>query len=211
MVKRKETKQNSKLGFLKKINRKGLRKIGYLLLTVLVIGFLAYRFRDKFLAGLVNGEPIFRFQLSERLNSQYGKAVLDDLIIEKLIYQEAKTKKVSISTQEFQEAVDRIKSQLGEETNWDSFLASQGIKKSTFEHQLKTQLLVRKIMEGTVSVSEEEIENYIRENKGQMTATSEADLAAEAKQKLTEEKISTQVNPWISGLLQNGKITRLLR
>ncbi len=190
---------------------KKLRRFVYLFLTVLVFGFLFYRFRDRFIAGMVNGEPIFRFQLSQRLNSQYGRTVLQDLIVEKLIYQEAKTRKISLSPEEFSSAIEKLEKQLGEGTKIESVLALQGIDKTTFEQQLRLQLLVRKIMESRISISETEITDYIKENKAQMEATSEADLSAEAKNSLLDEKISAEINPWISTLLEKSRISRLVK
>ena len=190
---------------------KKLRRFVYLFLTVLVFGFLFYRFRDRFIAGMVNGEPIFRFQLSQRLNSQYGRTVLQDLIVEKLIYQEAKTRKISLSPEEFSSAIEKLEKQLGEGTKIESVLALQGIDKTTFEQQLRLQLLVRKIMESRISISETEITDYIKENKAQMEVTSEADLSAEAKNSLLDEKISAEINPWISTLLEKSRISRLVK
>ena len=190
---------------------KKLRRFVYLFLTVLVFGFLFYRFRDRFIAGMVNGEPIFRFQLSQRLNSQYGRTVLQDLIVEKLIYQEAKTRKISLSPEEFSSAIEKLEKQLGEGTKIESVLALQGIDKTTFEQQLRLQLLVRKIMESRISISETEITDYIKENKAQMEATSEADLSAEAKNSLLDEKISAEINPWINTLLEKSRISRLVK
>jgi len=202
---------NLKIGLGNFFQGKKLRKFVYLFLSLLVLGFLFYRFRNRFIAGMVNGEPIFRFQLSQRLNSQYGRTVLEDLIVEKLIYQEAKTGKISLSPEEFSLAIEKLEKQLGEGTKIESVLALQGIDKATFEQQLRLQLLVRKIMESRISISETEITDYIKENRAQMEATSEADLSSEAKNSLLDEKISAEINPWISTLLEKGRISRLVK
>ena len=200
-----------KVGFKNFLQKKDFRRGAYLALTVLVIGFLFYRFRDRFIAGVVNGEPIFRYQLSGRLNSQYARTVLEDLIVEKLINQEARAKKISILPEELSAAIEKLEKQLGEGTKIESVLALQGINKATFEQQLKLQLLVRKIMESQITISDEEVADYIKQNLDQMEATSEAEMKAEAKNSLLEEKISSEINSWISSLLEKGRISRLVK
>jgi len=197
--------------FVKNLNKKILKRVIFGLLTLLVIGFLGYRFRDKFLAGVVNGQPIFNFELTGRLYSQYGKTALEDLIVDKLVFQEAKKKGMTVSRQELDEGIATIKKQLGEKADLDSLLSLQGISKADFEHQLETQILVKKILEKEISITDEEIAAYIKENRKLMSASAEADLKAEAKAALLDKKISEQVNSWVSNLIKDAKILRFVR
>jgi len=198
-------------GNLPKFNKKIIKKVIFVILTLFVVGFLGYRFRDKFLAGMVNGRPVFRYELTGRLYSQYGRVVLEDLIVDKLISQEAGKKGMTVSRQELDEGIAKIKQQLGDKADLDSLLSLQGIKKSDFEHQLETQILVKKILVKEISVTDEEISTYIQENRKLMTATAEADLKVEAGERLMEKKISEQVNSWVSGLLEKAKILRFVK
>lgn len=195
----------------KTINKKAVKKVVFVVLTLFVLGFLGYRFRDKFLAGMVNGQPVFRYELTGRLYSQYGRVVLEDLIVDKLISQEAKKKGMAVSRQELDEGIAKIKQQLGDKADLDSLLSLQGIQKSDFEHQLETQILVKKILANEITVTDEEISTYIKENRKLMTATAEADLRVEAGETLLEKKISEQVNSWVSGLLSGAKILRFVK
>lgn len=194
-----------------KLKKSIFSKAVFFLLTILAVGFLGYRLRPKFLGGLVNGEPIFRFQLTGRLYSSYGRQVLEDLIVEKLISQEAKKEKISVSAEQLNQAIEKIKAQLGEQTDLDSVLAIQGIRRSDFENQLKIQILVQKLLEREVSISKEEIAEFIKENKKIMEATAEADLEAEAKESLLNQKISERLNPWISELVSRAKVLRFVK
>lgn len=198
-------------GNLPKFNKKIIKQVIFVILTLFVVGFLGYRFRDKFLAGMVNGRPVFRYELTGRLYSQYGRVVLEDLIVDKLISQEAGKKGMTVSRQEVDEGIAKIKQQLGDKADLDSLLSLQGIKKSDFEHQLETQILVKKILVKEISVTDEEISTYIQENRKLMTATAEADLKVEAGERLMEKKISEQVNSWVSGLLEKAKILRFVK
>lgn len=186
-------------------------KLIFLLLALVSLGFLGYRFRGKFLAGIVNGQPIFKFQLTKRLYSQYGRQVLEDLIVEKLILQEAKKKGISISKEELSQSIEKIKDQLGPQADLDSVLALQGIKKSDFESQLKVQILVKKLLEKEISISDEEVAKFIKENRKLMEATTEAELAQEAKERLTNQSVTERLNPWIDELIKKAKILSFVR
>lgn len=202
----------SKVKFNKmKFGKDSLGRIIFVLLTLITIAFLGYRFKDKLIAGTVNNQPIFRFQLTSRLYSQYGKSALESLIVERLIGQEAKAKSVNVSGGEIEEALSRVKKQLGESTDYEAFLAFQGIKKADFERQLKLELLVRKLLEKEIAVSDEEAGEFIKENRKSMTATSEADLVLEAKQNLQEQKFSNNLNSFVGNLVEKAKISRFIR
>jgi len=190
--------------------KKNFSKIIFWLLILLIIVFFAYRFKGKFLAGTVNGQPIFRFQLTNRLYSQYGRQVLEDLIVEKLIVQEAKKKGVTVLPQDVDQGIQKIKGQLGGQTDLESLLSLQGIKKADFENQLKIQILVRKLLEREINLSDEEVANFVKENRKTMVATTQAELEAEAKERLTNQMINSRLNSWISELIQKAKIVKFL-
>lgn len=193
------------------ISQKIFWKILYFISVLLVIIFLGYKLRDKFLVATVNNQPVFKFQLTKRLYSRYGRQVLEDLIVENLILQEGKKRGISVSNNEIESALERIKNQLGQESDLETVLAFQGIKKEDFKDQLKIQILLEKLLGQEVTVSAEEIADFIKENKKQMEATFPSQMEEEAKMKLTTQKISQILNPWISKLVQEAKILRFLK
>lgn len=193
------------------VRRDYFSRLLFVVLSVVVLGFLGYRFKHRFLAGIVNRQPIFRFQLTSRLYSQYGRQVLEDLIVERLILQEAKKKGIFVSSEELNQNVERIKNQLGQNADLDSILALQGIKKSDFESQLRVQMLVKKLLEKEIPISDGEVAKYIKENREVMTATAEAELASEAKEKLTNQRIAENLNPWIAELVKEAKVLRFVK
>jgi len=190
--------------------KKNFSKIIFWLLILLIIAFFAYRFKGKFLAGTVNGQPIFRFQLSNRLYSQYGRQVLEDLIVEKLIVQEAEKKGITVLPQDIDQSLQKIKNQLGDQTDFESLLSLQGIKKADFENQLKIQILVRKLLEREINLSDEEVANFIKENRKTMATTTQAELETEARERLTNQIINLRLNSWVGELIQKARIVKFL-
>jgi parvulin-like peptidyl-prolyl isomerase len=188
-----------------------------IILTVFVAIFLGYHFKlknrilGKFLAGVVNGQPIYRSELTKRLYSRYGNPVLESLIVDILVRQEAKAKEIKVTQEDLEGVIGRIKEQLGENADLDSVLASQGIKRSEFEEGIRVEVMVRKLLEKEITVAEEEISKFIKENKKTMEATSEPDLRQEARQILADQKISQKINSWIAELEKKAKIERFIR
>lgn len=74
-------------------NRKGIILITAILIVTaaILVGFSYFKKDDT--AAKVNGEAISKTELNSLLNDQYGAQVLDSLISEKLVLQEAKKRK----------------------------------------------------------------------------------------------------------------------
>jgi len=181
------------------------------LLVVIIFGFLGFLLKDKFLVAVVNGKPIFRYELGQRLTSSFGKETLENLIIEKLIQDEARKDKISVAEKEIDEEVAKIGRSLGEGAKIEEVLAFQGISLKDFRQQLKVRLQVNKILENEITVSEEEITQFIKDNSTSLTATGEAEKREEAKAGLKEQKIGEKVQGLINELLTKAKISRFLK
>lgn len=184
-------------------------------LFVLTSGFLVYNFRyrllGKFFAGKVNLDWITKSELSGQLYSRYGRQVFEELIVDSLIRQEAKGKKVEVTRQDLDNAIEKIKKTvLGEEMDLDNLLSLQGVSRQEFEKQLEVQILAQKLLSDQIDVSEEEVNTFIKENKEYLIATDESGLKAEAEEKLREQKIGEKLNTWISDLLEKAQVLRLL-
>jgi len=179
--------------------------------VVLVVAVIYY-FRGQFVVATVNGEMIPRWELVSNLEKQSGKAVLDNMVIERLVFQEAKKQKVNISADQIsaksQEIEERIKLQ-GQ--TLDSFLQLQGISKSEFERQIKLQLIVEQILGSETKVEDAELDAYIEQNKSALPKDVKIeDVREEFRTQLEQQKMSQKIQEWISELQNNAKIEQLL-
>ena len=184
--------------------------IPVLLLMIVVLGLLGYLFKDKIVVAVVNGKPIFRYELSQRLVSNYGKEALENIIVEELVKEEAKKQKVDISEEDLNAEIERIKGTLGGMKLEDA-LGIQGLSLDEFKTQIKIRLQVNRILEKTISVTDEEINEYVKTNTETLTATSEAEKRTEAAAILKEQKIGEKIQSWVSELLSQAKISRFLK
>lgn len=182
-----------------------------LLVLIVVLGLLGFLFKDKILVATINGRPVFRYELNQRLTSTYGKEALENLIVEKLIKDEAKKRGVSVSAQDVEQEAKKLEKSLGEGVTLEDALKFQGVSLADFKKQLELRLQLNKIMEKEITISEEEVTKFIEENGKTLVASGEAERKIEAREQLKEQKINESLQTWIEGLLAKAKITRFLK
>lgn len=97
------------------------------------------------------------------------KQVLDAVILEKLIEEEAKTKRIDTSDGEIEEYVNEVAQRNNmDRAAFEAALQSEGKSIADYRRQVRVEILKSKILSssvrGSVSVSDAEIENYLKEN-----------------------------------------------
>ncbi len=180
----------------------------YIPAIILVLALLAYVFKGQFITAVVNGQPITKAQYISALEAKDGKAVLDSLVVQTLINQEASKKGISISQKELDADTKQIQDNLTKQgQNLDQLLAAQGMTRADFEDQLKTQKLIEKLLGNNITVTDKEIQDYIDQNKDSLPqGVSETNLKNQVKQQLYQQKLSDKAQAWIQDLQQKAKI-----
>lgn len=107
-----------------------------------------------------------RLTLSEAKKDTEASRVLDQIILEKLLEEEAKVKRVNVSDAEVDEYVREVMQRNGlTQDDFQAALAREGRSLSTYKQQIKIDILKAKLgssmARGGTSVSESEIEDYI--------------------------------------------------
>lgn len=181
----------------------------YVPAIIIVLLILAYIFKGQFITAMVNGQPIFRAQYVSALEAKDGKTVLDSLVVQTLINQEAAKKHVSVSQSELNTDTKQIEDNLTKQgQNLNQLLAAQGMTRTDFEDQLKTQKLIEKLIGNNITVSDKEIQDYMNQNKDSLPqGVSDADLKNQVKQQLYQQKLSDKAQAWIQDLQQQAKIS----
>ena len=189
------------------------RKTLYILCTLLVVIVLGYLlFQRGFIVGaIVNGRPIYSWQIYSVLASRFGKQTLEGMVSEELIRQEAKKSGIAISKAEINAREAEIVKGLGGGANIDELLKFQGISKSDFDQQIGLQLTVQRIVGKGVTVDDKEVDAYLEKNKATSTATDPGALREEAKKTLTDQKVGDKIQPWFTSLKDKAKILRFFQ
>lgn len=162
------------------------------------------------LAAIVNGKPIFSWQLNQTLRTRYGQQTLEGMIGEVLIASEAKKSGVVITDSDIQEKQKEILSSLGTEVNLQDFLKFQGLTEKDFNQQLRVQLTVEKLLSRDLTITERDIDNYIATNRALLTATEPATLREEAKKAIIGNTVSEKLQSWFLELRQKSNVMKFL-
>jgi foldase protein PrsA len=115
--------------------------------------------------GKVGSESISRAELNELLVEQYGTAALDTLITNKMIEQESKKEKVSITDEEKAFELQALIDSYGGEEAFNSALEENGMDKADIEKEVNQYITIKKLLEPRIKISEEEMKTYFEENK----------------------------------------------
>ncbi|MBS4191994.1 peptidylprolyl isomerase [Bacillus sp. FJAT-49705] len=113
----------------------------------------------------VNGEKITKDELYDQLVSQNGPEMLDKLIMDEIIKQEAKKEKIDISQKEIDKEMEKYAEQFGGEEAFKEILKSNGVEYSQFEKDMEIFLATKKLLEPRIKITDDEMKTYFEENK----------------------------------------------
>jgi hypothetical protein len=182
----------------------------YIGVVVLVLLGLLLLNKSWWLAAMVNGKPIFRWDLNKTMTARFGQQTLEGMISEQLIADEAKKQGVNVTQKEIDAKVAEIVKGLGQGVGIDDLLKYQGMTKPDFEKQLRMQMMVERILGKDVTVSDVEVSDFIASNSATMTATDEGAMKAEARAAVKNQKVSEKLQQWFADLKAKSKILRFL-
>lgn len=188
----------------------GRTKLLYGIAALLALSALLLANKGLIVAAVVNGRPIFRWQLDKTLMSRFGKQTLEGMISEELIADAAKKSNVTVTAAEIQAKQTDILKGLGENVKLEDLLKYQGITKEDFDSQIKLQLTVQKILGRDLAIGESDIDSYIATNRATLIATDPGELRAEAKKAIIDQKVGELLQPWFMELKNKAKILRFI-
>lgn len=177
---------------------------------VVLLLVLASANKGLILAAVVDGQPVFSWQLNNTLRTRYGQQTLEGMIGEVLIEKEAKKSGVAISNEEIQSKQKEILSSLGTEVSLTDFLQFQGLTEADFNQQLRVQLTVEKLLSKDLVVTDADIDNYIATSSSLLTATEPAALREEAKKAIIGNAVSEKLQEWFLELRQKSNVVKFL-
>ncbi len=177
-------------------------------LIILLLGLLLLAFYKKslFIAATVNGTPITNFELISRMNQQFRTQMLDQTVNEKLIATEARKSGVIVTPQEIDQKITQLESNVGGAQMLDTLLQQQGQTRDSLKSQLAIQISIEKLYSKDATVSAQEVEDFIAQNKDQLKASDSASQTEEATDLLKQQKLSQIFNEKFQQLKQSAKI-----
>lgn len=141
---------------------------------------------------VVNGEPILQSEYDKLANPIFEnykniveevdktgkkvdlkKEILQQMINDRLVLQQAKKNKITVTKKEIEDGVKEIKSRFKKEEEFKKELLTQGITIKEFEDRIKDQIMMIKLIDREIKSkvaipTDQEIEKFYNENKEKM-------------------------------------------
>jgi len=182
----------------------------YVFILLLVVGG-GYFARKTFFVASVNGQLINRFTVIKDLEKQGGKKVLETIVLKTLINQEAKKRKLAVTQDEVDKELLKIESNVTSQgATLDTLLAQQGMTKSDLVGEIKLQLLVTKMVEKNVTVSDKEVDEYLASQNSQvsldLTQPTPGLSRVQAQAAVRQQKLQGEIQTFVAELKAKAKI-----
>lgn len=143
----------------------------------------------------VNNEDITKDELHFRLEKKYGKEILQQIIKEKIILQEAK--RLNIKEEDIKEDMEKFKDTIGGEERYKQLISSSGMTEDEFKNKSRIILYERRIIDKIkenflkdVKVEQKEIEDAFLQVKCSHILVKDENLAKEIYKQATNENFS---------------------
>lgn len=206
MAKIKTSEPKTSWSILDRIKKYRPTRRDYLLVLILGLILLAVFKKSWFVAATVNGTPITNLELFSKMNDQYRQQTLNQLINEKVIFEEAKKKNIVVDNNQINDKISELEKSVGGAQVLDSLLSQQGQTRDSLKQQLKVQLIIEKLYQNEATVSAEEVNNFITQNAAALQATDSAGQIQEATNILRQQKLSELFSQKFQELRQNTNI-----
>lgn len=178
------------------------------LIIAMVAFLIGYFIRNSLIVATVNGKPIWRYKVVKQLENFYGANILNSLVEQELIKQEAEDKKIKVSDEEVSAQIKEIEAtMISQGQTLDQALKESNMTRKDLEDSYRLNLTVEKILAGSVEVTDEEVQKYIDDNKDSFPEGTEMETVKTIIiGQLKQEKMSTQYQTFMKELRQKAEI-----
>ncbi|WP_419873659.1 peptidylprolyl isomerase [Candidatus Pristimantibacillus sp. PTI5] len=143
--------------------------LSLLLLLLLMTAFMNGRESNKKpvleTIAIVNGIEIEKNRLYDLLMDTGGKQALEKVIVDELIAQEAGKLKITITEEDIDRQLDILKREYDSPEEYRAKLAEDGFTDRSMRTQIRSQLLLRRLLSDKTDVTEADVRNYYDQNK----------------------------------------------
>ena len=182
-------------------------------LIIVMIAFLAGFFvKNNLISAMVNGKPIWKKELVKEMETYYGESVLSSIIEGELIKQEAEKRGIKATEEEVSNQIKMIEDSMKSQgQDLQQALKESGMTIEDLRENYKMNILIEKLLADKITVTDEDIQKYIEENKDSFPeGTDMEQIRSLVEEGLKQEKMSTEYQSFINGLKEKADIEILL-
>lgn len=185
---------------------KGLFKKVFLVLAIILI---LYLLRGLFVVSIVNGEPIYRFSVINRLEQLGGESIVTELTKRAVVEDELASRGITISEEEIDQEIEEARKLFeAQGVNFEDALAEDNLTLEDVREISRYQKGLRLLAEdGAEDVSDEEASAYYEENKEFYESQTFDEVKDQLKESLKEQNLQMREEALVLELLQNARIT----
>lgn len=187
--------------------------VSAIILAVIGLLFAASRF---WVIAWVDNKPVTKFALFALLEKRDNGKTTEELIVESLLASEGSKKRQVVNEEEVLTEIKKIEDQQGGAQQLDQILSIRGLNKDDFKKLVKQQLLIQKLFGEGISITEEDIDKYIKDNEDTLTpevlGAPESSEAAKLREGIKEQlkwgKVNENYNKWLQENLNGSRVIR---
>lgn len=181
------------------------------LISGLAILFTLYKM-DIIAIAFINGQPISVSEVIKIYTSDDKESVLDKIIAEKLLEYEAKKRNIQVTADEVAREIERAEKRAIENgMTMAQLLEESDQTAKELEKNTRLRIIVYKILSEDIELSEDEIDDYIRENPQLYENLNEDDVREDIRRLLIDAKLNDEYNTWIQEAKASSEVQYLFR
>lgn len=117
------------------------------------------------IVAVINGLPITREEFYTRMEEEIGEQMMNQLIAETLVLS---VKDVEVTDEEIQAEIEAIKANYPGDEYFQQVLAQYGLTMERLTREVRINLILQKLAEAEVTITDEEIRAYFEQNKADL-------------------------------------------
>lgn len=162
---------------------------------------------------IVNGKTVDRAEFTKLLLERSGETVLQEMIAKQLLYEEADKKNITVSEAEINKQIEISRNEIkANGVTLEAYLSQRNYTMEKFREEIRDQLVVKKMFEKGIRVTESDIETFFKANN--VTKGEGAILASQRitiKQAITQYLLRQKYYQWVQGELKSAEIVHLIK
>lgn len=182
--------------------------VGAVVLLVGVIIFLgARKYGNFFVAATVNGKPIMRFSLWQRLEKRFGSQVIDEMVNEEIIRDEMQKKGLTVAAKDVDQRIKDLETRFKGKAALDQMLTLQGMTREDLKTQLELQIAIEKLVPAQ-KVTDQEVQTTYNTSPDQYGEELTDAIKQQIKNQLLQQKTSKAFSDWFEKVKKQVKVIK---